>query len=71
MDRSERARLKQLANEAIIDLFGSDTREQKLAEALENAITHIEYLRTQWRPVCYDCDERLMTYEETEELENV
>lgn len=71
MDRAERQRLKTLANDAIIELFGSDSREQRLAEALETAITHIEYLRTQWRPVCYDCDERLMTFEETEELEAV
>lgn len=67
MDQAERNRLRTLANDAIIDLFGSEGRELKLAQALEEAVDHIEFLRTKWRPVCYDCDEHLMTYEEMDE----
>ena len=67
MDKAERTRLKQLANDAVIATFGSESREQKLAEALEEALTHIEYLRSRWRPVCYVCDEGLSTYDELEE----
>lgn len=66
MDASERARYKQLANDSIIATFGSGDREQQLAEALEKAIDHIEYLRTEYRPIC-DCGLHLMTYEEQEE----
>ena len=66
MDQSDRQRLKRLANDAIIDLFGSESREQKLAEGLERAIDHIEYLRVTWRPVC-ECGLHGMTYEELEE----
>lgn len=67
MDKPTRQRLKTLVNEAIIATFGNDSREQRLAEALEQAIDHIEYLRSKWRPVCLDCDERLQTYDEAEE----
>ena len=67
MDKPERQRLKQLAKDSIIDLFGADCRELELAEALEQAVSHIEYLRTEWRPVCRECNEFLMTYEEMEE----
>lgn len=70
MDKAERTRLKQLANDAIIDLFGADSHELKLAEALERAIDHVEYLRTQWRPICDGCETVLMTYEEVQELES-
>lgn len=66
MDRAERTRLKQLANDAVIATFGCDNREQRLAEALEQALDHIEYLRSEWRPVC-DCGLHLMTYDELEE----
>ena len=67
MDKAERIRLKQLANDAVIATFGNESREQKLAEALEQAIDHIEYLRSKWRPVCLGCDERLNTYDEAVE----
>lgn len=42
MDKSERARLKQLANDAIIDLFGADSRELRLAQALEVCVDELE-----------------------------
>lgn len=41
MDKPERQRLKRLANEAIIATFGNDSREQRLAEALEKAIDEL------------------------------
>lgn len=38
MDKGERQRLKTLANEAIIATFGNDSREQRLAEGLEQCV---------------------------------
>lgn len=67
MDSATRTRYKQLANDSIIATFGDGSREQQLAEALEKAVDHIEYLRSVWRPVCLDCGERLQTYDEAEE----
>lgn len=67
MDKSERARYKQLANDSIIATYGSGGREQQLAEALEKAMDHIEYLRAEYRPICEDCDQRGKTYDEAEE----
>lgn len=66
MDKVDRTRYRQLANDAVIATFGTESREQKLAEALEQAVNHIEYLRTEWRPIC-DCGQHLTTYEEQEE----
>ena len=67
MDKTERQRLKELANDSIVATFGQDSREQRLAEALERAIDHVEYLRSKWRPICPDCDSWLNTYDEAEE----
>lgn len=44
MDKSERQRLKTLANEAIIATFGNDSREQRLAEGLENCLDELDYI---------------------------
>ena len=54
MDKTERARLKQLANEAIIENFGHDTPESRLAEALEKCIEELERLDT--APHCSTCN---------------
>lgn len=43
MDKSERARLKQLANDAIIATFGQETNEARLAQALEQAVDDLDY----------------------------
>ena len=43
MDKGERQRLKTLANDAIVDLFGVESREARLAEALEQAVEDLEY----------------------------
>lgn len=67
MERTERQRLKALANEAIIATYGDDGREQRLAEALEKAVDHIQYLRAEYRPICDNCDQRCRTYDEAEE----
>lgn len=42
MDKGERQRLKTLANEAIIATFGNDSREQRLAEGLEQCVEWID-----------------------------
>lgn len=44
MDKSERQRLKTLANEAIIATFGQDSREQRLAEGLESCLDVLDYI---------------------------
>jgi len=44
MDRVERTRLKQLANDGIIATYGYDTRESRLAVALEQCIDELERL---------------------------
>lgn len=44
MDASKRARYKQLANDSIIAVFGSDSTEQRLAEGLELAVDELEYI---------------------------
>ena len=43
MDKAERQRLKQLANDSIIATFGQDTNEARLAQALEQAVEDLEY----------------------------
>lgn len=43
MDKSERQRLKTLANEAIIAEFGNDSLAARLAVALEQAVEQLEY----------------------------
>ena len=67
MDKADRTRYRQLANDAIIDTFGSESREQKLAEALEQAINQLDYVCGEWRPVCDKCSESLATYDEEPE----
>lgn len=67
MDHAERQRLKQLANDSIIATFGTESNEQRLAEALEHCLNQLEYVSSKWRPVCLDCDERLSTYDEAVE----
>lgn len=49
MDKSERQRLKQLANDSIIATYGYDTNESRLAVALESAVEEFECIAT-------DCD---------------
>lgn len=46
MDHHERQRLKQLANDSIIATFGQDSRESRLAEALEKCIEELELIAT-------------------------
>jgi hypothetical protein len=55
MDRGERARLKQLANDAIIASFGFDSRESQLAEALERCVDELEQANDKCR-VCSTCE---------------
>lgn len=43
MDKSERQRLKTLANEAIIAEFGNDSLAARLAVGLEQAVEQLEY----------------------------
>lgn len=43
MDKSERQRLKTLANDAVIAEFGNDGLTARLAVALEQAIDDLEY----------------------------
>lgn len=43
MDKAERTRLKQLANDAVIATFGQDSREARLATALERCVDDLEY----------------------------
>lgn len=66
MDKVDRARYRQLANDAIIATFGSESREQKLAEALEQAINQLDYICGEWRPTCDECG-ALSTYDEERE----
>lgn len=54
MDKAERQRLKQLANDSIIATFGRETNEARLAQALEQCVGEIERLNT--RPHCATCD---------------
>lgn len=42
MEKAERQRLKQLANDSIIATFGEDTSESKLAEALEKCVEELD-----------------------------
>lgn len=53
MDKSERVRLKQLANEAIIATFGYDNRESQLAEGLEKVIDELEDSSPPHCPTCH------------------
>jgi len=54
MDAVERARYKTLANDAIIDTFGTECPEQRLAEALEKCVEELERLETS--PHCSTCN---------------
>lgn len=54
MDKAERIRLKTLANDAVIATYGYDTRESRLAEALERCVDELERMGT--RPHCATCD---------------
>lgn len=44
MDNAELTRWKTLANDAVIATFGRDSREQQLAEALEQAVEELAYI---------------------------
>lgn len=46
MDKAERQRLKQLANDSIIATFGRETNEAKLAQALERCVDELEDMQT-------------------------
>ena len=45
MNERERFRYKQLANDAIIACFGLDTREARLAEALEKTVAELDEMQ--------------------------
>jgi len=55
MDKAERTRLKQLANDAIIATYGYDNDMQRLAAALEKCVEELEGLDR--CPVCGDSEE--------------
>ena len=44
MDKTERTRLKQLANDAVIATFGTDCPEAWLAVALERCVEELEFI---------------------------
>jgi dissimilatory sulfite reductase (desulfoviridin) alpha/beta subunit len=44
VDRADRIRLKQLANDAVIENFGNDCPEARLAEALEQTIEELVFI---------------------------
>lgn len=44
MDKAERIKLKQLANDAVIATYGSDGREPQLAGALENCLDELDFI---------------------------
>lgn len=44
MDRAERTRLKQLANDSIIATFGQDCPEARLAVGLESSVEELEFI---------------------------
>ena len=54
MDQAERTRLKTLANDAVIATFGYDSRESRLAEALERCVDELDRLNR--CPVCGDSE---------------
>ena len=54
MDKAERNKLKQLANDAIIENFGRECPEARLAEALERCVDELERLDT--LPHCSTCN---------------
>lgn len=55
MDQAERAKYKQLANNALIAYFGTDGMPQQLAEALERCVEELEEVAT--CTVCGFCDD--------------
>jgi hypothetical protein len=55
MNKAERTRLKQLANDAIIASFGSETTTSRLAEALEKCVDELG--RLDKCPICGDSEE--------------
>lgn len=55
MDCSERQRLKQLANDAIIATFGLDNQESRLAAGLETTVEELEHITTECDH-CKYCD---------------
>lgn len=44
MDKAERTQLKQLANESIIETFGMECPEARLAAALEQCVEELEFV---------------------------
>lgn len=55
MDKSERQRLKQLANDAIIATFGYDNLASQLTTALEKCVDELELYGQ--RDECAACDQ--------------
>jgi hypothetical protein len=55
MDRTERERYKRLANESIIETFGTECPEQRLAEALERCVDELEDANSKC-PTCSVCE---------------
>lgn len=55
MDASERNKLRQLANDALIASLGSDSMEQRLAEGLERCVDDLAYI-TEQCDHCKYCD---------------
>jgi hypothetical protein len=55
MNKAERTRLKQLANDVIIVAFGHDSDMSRLAEALEKCVDELE--RLDKCPICGDSEE--------------
>jgi len=55
MDKAERTRLKQLANDAVIATFGSEGRESQLAVALEGCVEELEFIASECDH-CKFCD---------------
>lgn len=55
MDIVEREKLKQLANDAVIEYYGRDDLPARLAVALEKSIGEIEVMATECRQ-CSVCD---------------
>lgn len=53
MDKVERQRLKQLANDSIIATFGEESPESRLAEALERCVDELD--RLDQSPHCSTC----------------
>jgi hypothetical protein len=56
MDDAQLNKWKQLANDAVIAMFGTDTRESQLAQALEQAVDILNETSNSC-PRCSKCDD--------------